>query len=124
MPESGPKPSHEDEEDADALLASLEEEDDAGYRAQRLQELKAEAATPGASTASKQAGTFITLKDDDETLRFTTEYERAVVHFFHPDFARCSTMDQHCQDIASKHAELWRRMLHLEGLMSSMLHSW
>ena len=101
-----PKQGLEDEEDADALLASLEEEDDSGYRAQRLQELKAEATKSGSNTMGKPQASFVTLKDDDETLRFSTEYERAVVHFFHPDFARCAAMDQHCQEIASKHAEL------------------
>ncbi len=101
-----PKPSHEEDDDADALLASLEQEDNADYRAQRLQELKAEATTLGLNTVASQASSFVTLKDDDETLRFTTEYERAVVHFFHPDFARCLTMDQHLQHIASKHAML------------------
>ena len=94
------------EDDADALLASLEDEDDSEYRAQRLQHLKTEAKVSRANVESKTTASYATLKDDDETLRFTTEYERAVLHFFHPDFARCSTMDQHCQDIASKHAEL------------------
>ena len=101
-----PKPDREHDEDPDALLASLEEEDDSTYRAQRLQELKAQASTSGSGTTAKQANSFVTLKDDDETLRFTTEYERAMVHFFHPDFARCLTMDEHCQQVASKHAEM------------------
>jgi thioredoxin-like negative regulator of GroEL len=100
------KTAPEEDGDADALLASLEEEDDSKYRAQRLQELKAEASTSGQSAGAKSSASYLTLKDDDETLRFTTEYERTVVHFFHPDFARCATMDQHCQEVASKHNEL------------------
>lgn len=94
--------AEEEEEDADAVLASLEEEDDSSYRAQRLQELKSTATANPSNTVTKA---YITLTGDDEALNFTTEHERAVVHFFHPDFARCSTMDSHCEVIAERHAE-------------------
>ncbi|ETN40786.1 uncharacterized protein HMPREF1541_05066 [Cyphellophora europaea CBS 101466] len=95
----------ETEQDPDDILAELEAEDDASYRAQRLEELKSEAKElQPPSTTSGQA-TFKTLGGDDECLQFTTEHERAVVHFFHPDFARCSVMDGHCQEIAKKHGE-------------------
>lgn len=96
----------EDEDDVDAVLASLEKEDHAVYRAQRLQELNSSASRSKPTTALdavKKA--YITLNSDDEALSFTTENERAVLHFYHPDFARCNTMDQHCQQIAEKHAE-------------------
>ncbi|KIW70980.1 hypothetical protein PV04_03206 [Phialophora macrospora] len=91
-----------EEEDADAILASLEEEDDTSYRAQRLQEFHS-AATATVRDTAKEA--YVTLTSDDEALSFTTEHERAVLHFFHPDFARCSTMDSHCETIAKMHAE-------------------
>jgi thiol-disulfide isomerase/thioredoxin len=90
------------DEDSEAVLASLEEEDDSSYRAQRLQELKNAAATTSLNTAKR---VYVTLKTDDEALAFTTENERAVLHFFHPDFARCRTMDVHCETIAQAHAE-------------------
>lgn len=90
--------------DPDALLDALENEDDAEYRAQRLQQLQTEA--KAVQAFSKADVAYVTLNDDDETLRFTTEHERAVVHFYHPDFARCSTMDVHLREIASKHTEL------------------
>lgn len=92
-----------EDEDADAILASLEDEDDTSYRAQRLQEMKDTAANTTTFTTIKKA--YVTLQGDDEALSFTTEHERAMVHFFHPDFARCSTMDAHCGLIAEKHAE-------------------
>ncbi|KIX10095.1 uncharacterized protein Z518_01176 [Rhinocladiella mackenziei CBS 650.93] len=96
----------EEEEDTDALLASLENEgDDSAYRAQRMQELNRAAASKATITFDTIKKAYITLKSDDETLSFTTEHERAVVHFFHPDFARCNTMDTHCQHIAEIHAE-------------------
>ncbi|EXJ62596.1 hypothetical protein A1O7_03034 [Cladophialophora yegresii CBS 114405] len=91
-----------EDEDADAILASLEEEDDTSYRAQRMQEFNSAATTTVVNTASQA---YVTLSSDDEALSFTTEHERAVVHFFHPDFARCSTMDSHCKTIAQRHAE-------------------
>jgi len=98
--------TQQDEDDADALLASLEEEDDSSYRAQRLQELRSasEAAKPR-TTLTTTNKAFITLRSDDEALSFTTQHERAVVHFFHPEFARCSTMDAHCEKIAETHAQ-------------------
>jgi thiol-disulfide isomerase/thioredoxin len=89
-------------EDSDDILASLEDEDDSTYRTQRLRELKA-AATATATTTVKKS--YVTLTGDDETLAFTTEHARAVVHFYHPDFARCNTMDSHLDLVAEKHAE-------------------
>jgi hypothetical protein len=94
--------THAEEEDADAILASLEEEDNSSYRAQRMQEFNSAATTTAFNTAKVA---YVTLTSDDEALSFTTEHERAVLHFFHPDFARCSTMDSHCETIAKRHAE-------------------
>ncbi|KIW75997.1 hypothetical protein Z517_10742 [Fonsecaea pedrosoi CBS 271.37] len=95
-----------EDEDADAILASLEEEDSAAYRAQRLEELKkAAGASAGTTAFTTVKKAYITLKSDDEALAFTTEHERAVLHFFHPEFSRCNTMDSHCELIADKHAE-------------------
>jgi len=94
------------DDDADAVLASLEEEEDSAYRAQRIQELSNPAAFSIAKpTVESVKKAYVTLKGDDEALAFTTEHERAVVHFFHPGFARCSTMDTHFQHIAERHAE-------------------
>ncbi|KIX96901.1 uncharacterized protein Z520_07621 [Fonsecaea multimorphosa CBS 102226] len=103
--ESGINHDREDE-DADAILASLEVEDSGAYRARRLEELKnAAGASAGTTTFATVKKAYITLSSDDEALAFTTEHERAVLHFFHPEFARCNTMDTHCELIAEKHAE-------------------
>jgi len=94
-----------DADDAEDLLAELEAEDDSAYRARRAQELSNELGQSKRTDIYKTIqDTYLTLSGDDETLRFTTEHERAVVHFFHPDFARCSTMDTHLGEICSKHA--------------------
>ena len=100
-----PNGKNDYEDDGDDILAELEAEDDTSYRAQRLQELKSEAQESQSMSAKPGQATFNTLNGDDECLQFTTEHERALVHFFHPDFARCSIMDRHCEDIAAKHAE-------------------
>lgn len=94
------------EEDDDAILAELEEEDDSSYRAQRFKEIEGDLASlKPANTLAAQEAIYSTLKNDDEVLRFTTEHERALVHFFHTDFTRCNTMDSHCEQIARKHSE-------------------
>ncbi|OQV05827.1 hypothetical protein CLAIMM_10495 [Cladophialophora immunda] len=96
----------QEDEDADAILASLEEEDSEAYQTQRLEELKnAAGVSAGTTTFATIKKAYITLKSDEEALTFTTEHERAVLHFFHPDFARCNTMDTHCELIAEKQAE-------------------
>lgn len=101
------------EDDADAILAELEAETDdtssAAYQ-QRLKDLQAEAAkTSTSSSSGLQAKTigqdlYLQLRSDDETLQFTTEHPRAVVHFRHKDFARCSIMDEHLDRIAHRHS--------------------
>jgi len=94
-----------EKDDADDLLAELEAEDDLAYRAQRAQELSIDLGQSKRTEVFKTVqDTFLTLGGDDETLRFTTEHERAVVHFFHPEFARCSTMDTHLRELSNKHA--------------------
>jgi len=100
------------EDDTDAIFAELEAEADdtssAAYQ-QRLNELQAEAgksSTNGSSglpAAHGRQDSYLNLRSDDETLRFTTEHEKAVVHFRHPDFARCSIMDEHLDRIAQRH---------------------
>lgn len=94
---------HGQDQDPDDILAELEADDDDAYRARRLAEMKSEAQDISSSKITQSV--FKTLTGDDECLQFTTEYERALVHFFHPDFARCSVMDRHCEQLASKHNE-------------------
>ncbi|EAU30593.1 conserved hypothetical protein [Aspergillus terreus NIH2624] len=104
-----------DEEDVDALLASLENEDDSAYRAQRLEQLNAELASAkhthgrpdgGAATRTLQDSSYPTLNSDQALLDLTTETKRSVVHFAHPDFARCATMDEHMRQLAAAHYEV------------------
>lgn len=112
---SNGKTAEIEEEDDDAIFAELEAEADntnsAEYQ-QRLRELQESASTSDRQTnggSGKVTGTlrqdsYFILKSDDETLRFTTEHEKAIVHFRHPDFARCSIMDDHLDRIAQQHS--------------------
>ncbi|KAN0072463.1 Thioredoxin-like fold [Elaphomyces granulatus] len=104
-----------DELDKDALLKALEEEDDPAYRSDRIEQLRAEfgAAKERFSTDNNNNNTlYSTLRDDQSLLDFTTTRSslssspspsRCVVHFTHPDFARCSIMDDHLRLLASRH---------------------
>ncbi|KAK5090845.1 hypothetical protein LTR05_001022 [Lithohypha guttulata] len=102
----------EDEEDIDSILAELEaESEDVNSEAyqQRVRTLQEATGskTSGAATGLRSAHSqqyVRLLRSDDETLHFTTEHERAVVHFRHPDFARCSIMDEHLERIAQRHS--------------------
>lgn len=111
-PKATTKPVEEDDDsEGDAILAELEAEtEDTSSelyhnRMNQLQSNISSSTAKGLSGVSlSQRNSYITLKSDDETLRFTTEHETAVVHFRHPDFARCSVMDDHLDRIAQSHS--------------------
>lgn len=100
------------DDDDDDIFAELEAEvndtTSAAHQA-RLEELKAAAGksqttgNPSLPATTIRQDSYLILNSDDETLRFTTEHEKAVVHFRHPDFHRCSIMDQHLDRIAQRH---------------------
>jgi hypothetical protein len=94
------------EDDTDALFAALEEEDDSAFRAARAQQLSEELKKykPQGAPSLEVTGRLEpvrTLRSDDEVLRFTTENEKAVVHFLHAEFSRCGVMDRHLEVVAS-----------------------
>ncbi len=90
--------------DPDALFAELEAEDDSAFRSARAQQLASELSKlrPNNPTTTNL---YITLHSDDEVLRFTTDTEKCILHFLHPDFARCGTMDAHLQRLAERHGQ-------------------
>lgn len=108
-----------DDLDEDALLEALEQEDDSAYRAQRVEQLHAEFASakdairssqqPSSSGGVVTSNLYPTLPDDQAVLDFTTSESsagRCVLHFFHPDFSRCSVMDTHLETLAGRHYEV------------------
>ena len=100
---------HHDKDDADTdtLFAELEAEDDTTFRAARAQQLSAELAKlrPNNATAQSAAEAYVTLRSDDEVLRFTTNTEKCLLHFLHADFSRCAVMDSHLQRLAERHSQ-------------------
>lgn len=102
--------------DSDALFAALEAEQDLddpsinpSYRAARLQQLSRELDNAKQATSGKDGDGgyyYKTLTSDPEVLTLTTENQRAILHFFHPGFARCSVMDSHLETLARAHAGL------------------
>lgn len=112
---------NKDDTDTDALLASLENEaeEDSAYRASRIEQLNAEFASAQATAPpahlKSQSSTALnshydtaypTLSTDQSVLDFTTQTHRCVVHFAHPDFARCGVMDEHLRALAARHYEV------------------
>ncbi|KAL4917925.1 thioredoxin-like protein [Aspergillus aurantiobrunneus] len=98
------------DDDDDALFRALEEEDDTAYRSHRIEQLNAEFATAQKSgnqrTTLVEDSLYPTLKSDQALLDFTTQMQRCVIHFAHPDFARCATMDEHIRELAARHQDV------------------
>ena len=94
--------------DDDALIASLEDDDDieySGLREKRLEQLSAELARAKDLKKSLH-GTYIEIKSEKELLELTTSGSKyCVVHFMKPDFARCGIMDSRLAVLAEKHYE-------------------
>lgn len=113
-----PADPHTDDDDT-ALFAELEKEDLAGYRQHRIEQLGAEfasaagrglaagtdAAAAAAAATAAASQSYPTLASDKAVLDLTTAAQRSVVHFAHPDFARCDVMDETLRRLASLHHE-------------------
>jgi len=99
--------SSNDDADPESLFAELEAEDDTAFRAARAQQLASELSKlrPNNSTAPSAAEAYITLRSDEEVLRFTTDTKKCLLHFLHPGFARCAVMDSHLQKLAERHSQ-------------------
>ncbi|OOF92254.1 hypothetical protein ASPCADRAFT_176120 [Aspergillus carbonarius ITEM 5010] len=104
----------EDDNDDDALFDALEKEDDSAYRAHRIEQLNAEFASAHNNNRPRDASAptivgdslYPTIASDQALLDFTTQTHRCVIHFAHPNFARCSTMDEHIRALAARHHEV------------------
>lgn len=90
--------TRDDDSDEDALIASLEEDDNEldAFREQRLQQLHAEFDKARRLKANEH-GTYSEIKDEKALMDITTSTKHCVVHFFKPDFNRCRIMDSHLE---------------------------
>ncbi|EAW12483.1 thioredoxin domain-containing protein [Aspergillus clavatus NRRL 1] len=102
----------DDDNDDDSLFDALEKEDDSAYRAHRIEQLNAEFSAAKNNRSSNPTTTLVedgllpTLRNDQAVLDFTTLAHRCVVHFAHPDFARCGVMDEHIRALAAQHHDI------------------
>lgn len=88
-----------DHDDEDALLETLENEDDGelgGFRERRLQQLHDEFARTRQLRGTDH-GSYVEIKDEKELMDMTTATHLCVVHFWKPDFNRCRIMDGHLE---------------------------
>jgi thiol-disulfide isomerase/thioredoxin len=95
----------QDDDDEDALIAELEEDDDVAFtalRERRLEQLHSEISR--AKTMKETShGTYSEIKDEKELMGITTSTKLCVVHFMKPDFNRCRIMDEKLRGLTSKH---------------------
>ncbi|KAK8171471.1 hypothetical protein BKA80DRAFT_260457 [Phyllosticta citrichinensis] len=89
---------HDDDDDEDALIAELEEDEGGldAFREQRLQQLHAEF-TRAKQMRNSEHGGCTEIKDEKALMEITTSTKLCVVHFFHSDFGRCRIMDNHLE---------------------------
>ncbi|KZZ88632.1 GTPase inhibitor [Ascosphaera apis ARSEF 7405] len=117
--------------DQEALFAELENESTPDtYAAQRIEQLNSELASrkditnaptsgpnsgSGSGTLTRNVNAVIpTLASDQALLDATTRFQRCVVHFAHPDFARCATMDKHIERLARLHPDNEVRFIRID----------
>ncbi|MCJ1375494.1 hypothetical protein MMC20_006731 [Loxospora ochrophaea] len=104
---SNPSSANKDlsDSDDDALISALENSPTLGpLREQRVAELTEELSR-AKHLRGLAHGTYMTLDAEKPLMDITTSTEKCVVHFFHPDFARCGAMDGHLEALAVPHYE-------------------
>ena len=86
------------DDDVDAMIASLEEEGSAldAYREQRLEQLSAELSREK-YLCNSDHGKFTRITKEKALMNIVTSTKLCVIHFFKPDFARCNIMDRHLE---------------------------
>jgi len=95
--------SDDGEMDDAELLAQLDDDFElSGLRERRLEELRREAAKTQ-QMALDDHGRYMEIKDEKKLIQLTAKAGRSVVHFFHPDFERCKTMDTKLEALASQY---------------------
>lgn len=87
----------DDDEDVDAMIASLETDSSLdAYREQRLEQLNAELSREKQLRQS-EFGKYTRLKEEKALMDIVKSTKLCVIHFFKPDFARCTIMDRHLE---------------------------
>ena len=94
-------------DDEDELLSALDNDPTIpqAYRAARLQELSTEISHLKALRSESHA-TVTTLTSEAPLMEAVTSSPLALIHFFHPDFTTCKTMDTYLEKLAGLHYEV------------------
>ncbi|KAJ2864914.1 hypothetical protein GGH94_002618 [Coemansia aciculifera] len=89
----------------DELLAELENDPELEkLREARLDQLKREM-NRARDLRGRGHGEYVELHKEEEMVKLIGSESRAVVHFTHPQFARCKILDQHLRVLAPHHFE-------------------
>ena len=87
----------DDEEDVDAMIASLETDTSLdAYREQRLEQLNGELSREKQLRKSDH-GHYTRLTEEKVLMDIVKSTKLCVIHFFKPDFVRCNIMDRHLE---------------------------
>ncbi|KAJ2779349.1 hypothetical protein H4R18_004053 [Coemansia javaensis] len=89
----------------DEILAGLEDDPELErLREERLEQLKREMGRMRELRSSGH-GEYSEVRKEEEAVKLIASARRAVVHFVHPQFARCRVLDGHLQALARHHFE-------------------
>lgn len=96
-------------DDEDALLESLETENENDPTLSHLREARIQALATELARAKTQRnegyGTYNQIKDEKALMEITTSTKNCIVHFYKPDFNRCRIMDGHLDTLAGVHLD-------------------
>ncbi|CEP61452.1 Plp1p LALA0_S03e03180g [Lachancea lanzarotensis] len=103
--------SEDDPNDSDASLDEILEELDYNddneflqqYREQRLQQIATEMRKIKDNVETEHYGQLITVDDENEVMKLTTNTDQVVIHFGLENFRKCNVMDSKLSQLASKH---------------------
>ena len=86
-----------EDEDEDALIEQLEDDDALdGFRERRAQQLHSEIARANQMKNSNH-GLYDEIKDEKAVMDITTSTKLCIVHFWKHDFNRCRILDSHLE---------------------------
>ncbi|EIW71815.1 hypothetical protein TREMEDRAFT_67971 [Tremella mesenterica DSM 1558] len=89
--------------DAELLEDLPDSFDYAAHREKRLQELAEEMARVRELQAEGNVGRVVTLTEEQELVQRIAKSRYCLVHFFHPSFPKCKTMDSRLAQLAPRY---------------------
>ncbi|KAI9672216.1 MAG: hypothetical protein M1831_002030 [Alyxoria varia] len=103
--DGGPRSKTAGDEDEDALIDQLEDDEALdGFRERRIQQLHSEF-TRAKQMKNSDHGLYDEVKDEKAVMDITTSTKLCIVHFWKHDFNRCRIMDSHLETLAPIHLD-------------------